>query len=191
MATNTIQPWFLMLHQAPPPPRWINLCSYGSFVFWPCMCTGWVLEMSPSDHYWQRYEVGQWLVFGWFGGWGTSDTWLARRKLDKKNTPQSWWLPSLYSCHGGLLPAQPHTALSQHAAQQVYVVQTREYYCFYYLLAFLRHDVLSMCHACVFMGCISERRRQYHTLSGRCYREYDTLSAVWLCYYANSSGHKK
>jgi hypothetical protein len=51
------------------------------------MRTGWVLEMSPSDHYWWRYEVGQWLIFGWFWGWGTLGTQLARQKLGKKNTP--------------------------------------------------------------------------------------------------------
>jgi hypothetical protein len=28
--------------------------------------------------------VGQWLGVGWFGGWGTSDMQLARRKLGKK-----------------------------------------------------------------------------------------------------------
>jgi hypothetical protein len=27
------------------------------------------------------------------------------------------------------------TTISQHAVQQVYVIKTREYYCFYYLLA--------------------------------------------------------
>ncbi len=36
-------------------------------------------------------------------------------------------------CHGTFPPAPPHTTISQHAAQQVYVVQTREYYCFYYV----------------------------------------------------------
>ena len=30
--------------------------------------------------------------------------------------------------HSALLPAPPHTAISQHAAQQVYVVKTRKYY---------------------------------------------------------------
>jgi hypothetical protein len=30
--------------------------------------------------------VEQWLVFGWFGGWGTLDTQLARWKLGKKHT---------------------------------------------------------------------------------------------------------
>jgi hypothetical protein len=31
--------------------------------------------------------VGQWLVLGWFGGWGTSDSQLARLKLGKKTHP--------------------------------------------------------------------------------------------------------
>jgi len=44
--------------------------------------------------------VGQWLVFGWFWGCGTSDTQLARRKLGKNNTPQPWRPPSLYDLHG-------------------------------------------------------------------------------------------
>jgi len=43
--------------------------------------------MSPSDHYWRRYLVGQWLVFGWFWGCGTADSRLARRKLAKKSHP--------------------------------------------------------------------------------------------------------
>jgi hypothetical protein len=51
------------------------------------MRTGWVFETSPSNHYLLRYEVGQWLVFGWFGGWGTSDKRLARQKLSKKTHP--------------------------------------------------------------------------------------------------------
>jgi hypothetical protein len=38
-------------------------------------------------------------------------------------------------------PAPLHTTISQHAAQQVYVVKTREYYCFtMYLLAILMHN---------------------------------------------------
>jgi len=79
--------------------------------------------------------VGQWLVFGWFWGCGTSDTRLARRKLSKKITPQPWWPPLPYDLHGAPPPAPPHTIIIQHAAQQVYVVKTREYNCFYYLLA--------------------------------------------------------
>jgi hypothetical protein len=38
-----------------------------------------------------------------------------------------------YGRHGALPPAPSHTTISQHAAQQVYVIKTREYYCFYYL----------------------------------------------------------
>ncbi len=105
--------------------------SYGSCVFQPCMRTGWLLETSPSDHYWRRYEVGQWLVFVWFWGWGTSDKQLARRKLGKKHTPQSWRPPLPYGHHGALSPAPPHTTISQHAVRQIYVIKTREYYCFY------------------------------------------------------------
>ncbi len=133
MAAKTIWPWFPMLHQAPSPQDERIFCSYGSCVFRPCMHTGWVYETSPSNHYWQRYEVGQWLGFGWFWGRGTSDTQLARQKQGIKNTPQSWRPPSPYGRHGALPPAPPHTTISQHAARQVYVVKTREYYCFYYV----------------------------------------------------------
>jgi hypothetical protein len=94
--------------------------------------------------------VGQWLVFGWLGGWGTWDMQLARRKLGLKKTSQSWQLPSPYGRHGALPPAPPHTRISQHAARQVYVVKTREYYCFCHLLAILRHNPSLTCHACVF-----------------------------------------
>ncbi len=77
--------------------------------------------------------MGQWLVFGWFWSWGTLDTRLARQKLGKNTHPN----------HGGrhwpmaaMVPsplAPPHKTISQHAAQQVYVTKTREYYCFYYV----------------------------------------------------------
>jgi hypothetical protein len=102
--------------------------------------------------------VGQWLGFGLFWGLGTSDMQLARQKLGKTHTPQSWRPPSPYGRHGALLPASPHTAISQHAARQVYVAKTIKYYCFYYLLAILRHDTLLTHCACVFAGCISSRR---------------------------------
>ena len=69
-----------------PQDEWI-IRSYSAEIFLPRMRTGWELQMSPSDHYWRRYLVGQWLVFGWFGGCGTSDTRLARRKLGKKTHP--------------------------------------------------------------------------------------------------------
>jgi len=48
-----------------------------------------------------------------------------------------------YGCHGALPPAPPHTTISQHAAQQFNVVETREYYCFYNV--FIRHDASSTC----------------------------------------------
>jgi hypothetical protein len=37
--------------------------SYSADVLRPSIRTGWVLETSPSDHYWRGYVVGQWLVF--------------------------------------------------------------------------------------------------------------------------------
>jgi hypothetical protein len=64
----------------------------------------------PSNHYRQRYEVGQWLVFGWFGGWGTLDMQLARQKLGKKTHPN----------HGGrhhpmaaIVPSSRHRHVQQ------------------------------------------------------------------------------
>jgi hypothetical protein len=72
--------------QGCPQDEWI-FCSYDSCVFQPCMCTRWVLETSPSDHYWLRYEVGQRLVLGWFWGWSTLDKQLPRREVAKKNHP--------------------------------------------------------------------------------------------------------
>ncbi len=100
--------------------------------------------------------VLKWLVFGWFWGWRTSDTQSAKQKLGKKHTPQSWrpLLPS--GCHGALPPAPPHTAISQHVVQQVYVVKTRnrKYYCFYYLVAILWRDALSMHPQCPVPVCL-------------------------------------
>ncbi len=91
---------------------------------------------------------------GWFlgglGGKGTSDMRLARQKLGKKNTPQSWQSPLPYYRHGALSPAPLHTTISQHAVRQVYVVKSREYYCFCYLLAISRHDASLLCQAYVF-----------------------------------------
>jgi hypothetical protein len=55
---------------------------------------------------------------------------FARRKLGKKSTSQSWGPPLPYGRHGALPVALPHTTISQHAAQHVNVVKTREYYCF-------------------------------------------------------------
>jgi hypothetical protein len=37
------------------------------------------------------------------------------------------------SHHGALPTASLHTTISQHAPRQVYVIKTREYYCFYYV----------------------------------------------------------
>ncbi len=71
----------------------------------------------------------------WFWSWWTFDTQLARQNLGKNNTPQPWWPPSPYGRHGAPPPAPPHTTISQHAVQQVYVVKTKEYICYYYLFA--------------------------------------------------------
>ena len=101
-----------------PQDEWI-IRSYSAEIFLPRMRTGWELQMSPSDHYWRRYLVGQWLVFGWFGGCGTSDTRLARRKLGKKNTPQPWRPPSSHGRHGAPPQAPPQTTIIQHAMRQV------------------------------------------------------------------------
>ncbi len=48
-------------HHQPQDGRIIR--SYSADVLRPSIRTGWVLETSPSDHYWRRYVVGQWLVF--------------------------------------------------------------------------------------------------------------------------------
>ncbi len=100
--------WCFIRHRR-PIDNWI-FRLYGSYVFLLCMCTGWLLETSPSDHYWRRYEVGQWLVFWWFWGSGTSDTRLARRKLGKKTRPY----------HGGhhcptaaMVPSPQHRRIQQ------------------------------------------------------------------------------
>jgi hypothetical protein len=71
---------------------------------------------------------------------------LARQKLGKKNTSQSWRPPLPYGHHGALPPATLHTTISQHAGRQVYDVTTREYYCIQQnLLAILRHDASLRC----------------------------------------------
>ncbi len=126
--------------------------SYCSCVFQPCIYKGWVLETSLSNHYWRKSEVGQRLVFGWFWGWGTSNTQLTRWKLGKKTHPN----------HGGHHPPMaamvlsPRHRLIQQLANMLHnksVVKTREYYGFCYLLDILRHDALLKCRACVFCGC--------------------------------------
>jgi hypothetical protein len=54
--------------------------------------------------------VGQWLVFGWFWGWGTSDTQLARQKLGKKTHPNHG------GCHrptAAMVPSSRHHHIQQ------------------------------------------------------------------------------
>ena len=57
-------------------------------------------------------------------------------KHEKKRIDRSWRSPSLYSRPWGPAPgAEAHNTISQHATRQVNVVNTREYICYYYLLA--------------------------------------------------------
>ena len=79
--------------------------------------------------------MGQWLDFGWFWYWRTFDMELARRKLDNKTTTQTRQPPSPYGSHGTSPSAPPHTTISQHDEQHVYVIKTRGFCSFYYLLA--------------------------------------------------------
>ncbi len=146
-----------MLHQAPPPPRWMNL----SFIW-----LGWVLETSPSNHYWWRYDVGQWLVFGWFWGWGTSDTQIARQKLAKKITPQSWRPPLSYGCHGAFPQHHRIQQLANMLRNNSMLLKLEKTIVFTMnLLAILRHDASSTSRAGVFLGCSNGRHWEYHTLS--------------------------
>jgi hypothetical protein len=46
-----------------PPQDGQIIRSYSADILRPSIRTGWVLETSPSDHYWRRYVVGQWLDF--------------------------------------------------------------------------------------------------------------------------------
>jgi hypothetical protein len=74
------------------------------------MRTGCVLDTSPSNHYWRRYEVGRWLVFGWFWGWGTSDMRLARRTLGKKTHPNHG---SRHPPTAAMVPSSQHRRIQQ------------------------------------------------------------------------------
>jgi hypothetical protein len=109
------------------------------------MRTGWVLEMSPSDHYWWRHEVEQWLGFGWFWGWGTLDTQLARQKLAIKTHTNH----GSYHCPMAAMVLSPRHHRIQQLANMLHdksmslklentIVFTM------YLLAILRHDAWLM-----------------------------------------------
>jgi hypothetical protein len=54
--------------------------------------------------------VGQWLGFGWFGGWGTSDTQLARQKLAKKTHPNHG---GRYCPMAAMVPSSWHRHIQQ------------------------------------------------------------------------------
>jgi hypothetical protein len=133
MARNTIWQWFPMPHQAPLPPRWTNLL----FICLMCLSTmhahrmgTWNVPIRPLlTEIWGGTVVGFWVVLR-LEDIGHGISWAEARW---KNIPQSWQLPSPYGRHGALPRAPPHTTISQHAGQQVYVIKTREYYCFYYV----------------------------------------------------------
>jgi hypothetical protein len=89
--------------------------------------------------------VGQWLVFGWLWGWGTSDTRLARQKLGKNTHPNHG------GCHclmAAMVPSPRHCRIQQLANMlhdksmllklENIIVLTM------YLLAILRHNTSSM-----------------------------------------------
>ena len=74
------------------------------------------------------------LVFELLG----TDAQLTRRKLGKKNTPRPWRPPASHGRYGDSTLAPSHSTIIEHDMRQVYVVKTREYNCFYYLLAIQR-----------------------------------------------------
>ncbi len=140
-----------------PQDKWI-FCSYGSCVFWLCMRMGWVTETSLSGHYWWRYEVGQWLVFGWFWGWGTSDKQLARQKLGENTHPK----------HGGrhcpmaaMVPSPRHCRIQQLAnmlGDKSISLKLENIIVFtMYFLAVLRHYSMLTRRDWVFAGCVALR----------------------------------
>jgi hypothetical protein len=54
--------------------------------------------------------VGQWLVFGWFWSWGSSDTQLARQKLGENTHPNHG------GCHclmAAMVPSPRHRHIHQ------------------------------------------------------------------------------
>jgi hypothetical protein len=85
--------------------------------------------------------VGQWLIFRWFWSWGTSDTQLARRKLDKNTYPN----------HGGhhcpmatMVPSCQHCRIQQLAnmlRDKSVLLKLENIIVFtMYLVAILRHN---------------------------------------------------
>ena len=72
-------------HHRPQDEQIIS--SYCADILRPPIHTWLLLKMSPSNHYWWRYVIGRWLVFGWFWGCDAPDTWLVRWKLGKKTHP--------------------------------------------------------------------------------------------------------
>ncbi len=170
-------------HRHPQAER--IFCSDGSCVFWPCMRTGWVLGTSPSNHYWWRYEVGQWVIFGWFWSWGTSDTWLVRWKLGKNTHPN----------HGGrhcLMAAMVPSLWHHHIHQLANMLQDKSMLLkleniiviTMYLLAILRHNTLSTRRVWVFAGCVVLRETYSQQVALRVSYSQQTVLRVWCSQHA-------
>jgi hypothetical protein len=98
-----------------------------------------------------------------------------------------------YGHQGTHPPAPPHITISQHAAQQVYDIKTRENYSFYYVfISYFKAqrivDVpcLSVCRLCSAESIIlSVGSDETITLRGRCL-DYHALSAMMLSACAES-----
>ncbi len=148
MATSTIWPWFLMLHQALPPPRWTNL----SFIWLMCLLTVHVHRMGTWNvpirpllmELWGGTFVDFWVVFA------LGDTWhiLARWKLGKKTHPNNG---GRHCPKAAMVPSPQHGCIQQLAnilhdksmllKLEDIIVST------FYTLAILRHDASLMCRA--------------------------------------------
>ena len=101
------------LHQASLTPRWTNHSFIQrADVLRLSIRTGWVLEASPSDHYWRRNEVGQWLIFVWIWGCEAPCTQLSRWKLGKKKHTPTMALLAPHSHYGAPPPAPRHLTIS-------------------------------------------------------------------------------
>ncbi len=85
--------------------------------------------------------MGQWLVFGWFGGSGTSDTQLAKRKLAKKTHPNRG---GRHCPMAAMVPSPRHRRIQQLAnmlGNKSMTIKLENFIVFtMYLLAILRHD---------------------------------------------------
>jgi hypothetical protein len=92
--------------------------------------------------------VGHWLVLGWFWGWGTSDTQLARQKIGRKTHLNQG---DHHRPTAAMVPSPQHRLMQQLANMlhnKSMLLKLEKIIDFtMYLLAILRHDALSMHHA--------------------------------------------